>query len=122
MGQAVYDLGPGNAASVVVPEKLKLLRSSYKRKKRRREKVRIKNEAIERLSGRKPVVVNYDPRLSDDRLEQFSRSAHLRKYPLGVFALREPEAKSDNQWVFVSNENGKRIYLVPLSMVPEARQ
>ncbi len=122
MGQAVYDLGPGNAASVVVPEDLTLLRSSYRYKRKRRKNVRINPEAIERLSGRKPIVVNYDPRLDDDRLERFSRSARLRKYPLGIFALREPDAKPDNQWVFVSSKNGRRIYLVPLSMVPEAQR
>jgi hypothetical protein len=113
MGQAVYDLGTEKEAYVVVPKKIELLRT--------KKVLRLKNLlAVTRLSGRAPIVVDYDPRLDDRRIKRFSRSPGLRKYPRGVFALREPGADRDNRWAFVCDKKRKHIYMVPLSMVPEA--
>lgn len=114
MGQAVYDLGIGNDVIVVVPKNLGLLRS---RKAFRSRSLR----AIKRLSGREAIVVDYDPRLDDGRIKRFSRSPGLRKYPKRIFVLREPGTDPVKRWAFVSDKKRKRIYLVPLSMVPEAR-
>jgi hypothetical protein len=114
MGQAVYDLGTENEAIVVVPKKIELLRS--------KKKLRLRNlPAIKHLSGRGPIVIDYDPRLDDKRIKRFSRSPGLRKYPQNVFVLREPGAESVKRWAFISDKKRRRIFLVPLSMVPKAK-
>ena len=111
MGQAVYNLGPGNKAVAVVPKEPELLRKELRRKN---------FKGIERLSGRTPIIADYDPRLDDGRIERFLHSPGLRKYPRGVFALRA-QGDKNNRWVFVSDKKRKRIFLVPLSMVPEVK-
>lgn len=123
MGQAVYDLGLGNAATVIVPkDDLGLGDTETEIVPKEKESV-IDKRAIERLTGREPVVVDYDSCLDDERIERLVRSARVREYPKGVIVLRGLDTQQDNRWVFVSTKGGddKNIYLVPLSMVPEAR-